>query len=146
METREGPHGWARTLGFTLSETCRSHRTDGNKRTSARPVPPPVVIPVAQLVKNPPAVQRTWVPSLGREDPLEEGMETHSTVLAWRIPGTEEPGGLQSMGSQTVGHARASKQQQEAIENGIRFLLVFMQMPLLGLNLSPLSFLSLFVL
>ena len=100
----------------------------------------------AQTVKNPPAVQRTWVPSLGREDPLEEGMETHSTVLAWRIPGTEEPGGLQSMGSQTVGHARASKQQQEAIENGIRFLLVFMQMPLLGLNLSPLSFLSLFVL
>ena len=45
-----------------------------------------------------------WVPSLGQEDPLEEGMKTHSSVLAWRIPGTAEPGGLPSMGS----HPRAS--------------------------------------
>ena len=54
---------------------------------------------MAQLVKNPPTVQETWVQSLGWEDPLEEGMATHSSFLAWRIPWTEEPGGLQSMGS-----------------------------------------------
>ena len=52
----------------------------------------------------PPAMQETWVRSLGQEDPLEEGMTTHSSILAWRIPWTEEPGGLQSMGSQRVGH------------------------------------------
>ena len=49
-------------------------------------------------MKNPPTVQETWVGSLGWEDPLEEGMATHSSILAWRIPWTEEPGGLQSMG------------------------------------------------
>ena len=59
---------------------------------------------VAQTVKNPPAMRETWVRSLGWEDPLEEGMATHSSLLAWRIPWTEEPGGLQSMGSQRVGH------------------------------------------
>ena len=53
---------------------------------------------VGQLVKNPPAMQETWIRSLGWQDPLEESMATHSSVLAWRIPGTEEPGGLQSMG------------------------------------------------
>ena len=47
---------------------------------------------MAQTVKNPPAMQETWVPSLGWEDPLEEGMATHSSTLAWRIPRTEEPG------------------------------------------------------
>ena len=57
---------------------------------------------MAQTVKNPPAVWKTWVRSLGWEDPLEEGMATHSDILAWRIPWTEEPGGLQSMGSQRV--------------------------------------------
>ena len=59
------------------------------------------------MVKNPPAVQEpqeTWVQSLGQEDPLEESMETHSSVLAWRIPWTEEPSRLQSMGSQRTGH------------------------------------------
>ena len=59
------------------------------------------------VVKNPPTMQKlqkTWVQSLGWEDPLEEGMATHSSILAWRIPMTEEPGGLQSMGSQRVGH------------------------------------------
>ena len=56
------------------------------------------------MVKNPPAVQETWVSSLGWEDPLEEGMATHSSILSWRIPWTEEPGGLQSMGSQRVQH------------------------------------------
>ena len=56
--------------------------------------------PVAQLVKNPPAIQETWVWSLGWEDPLEKEMATHSTILAWEIPWTEEPGRLQSTGSQ----------------------------------------------
>ena len=55
---------------------------------------------IAQLVKNLPAVQETRVPFLGREDPLEKEMATHSSILAWRIPQTEEPGGLQSTGSQ----------------------------------------------
>ena len=54
---------------------------------------------VAQMVKNPPATWETWVPSLSREDPLQKSMATHSSILAWRIPQTEEPGGLQSMGS-----------------------------------------------
>ena len=49
---------------------------------------------VAQMVKNLPAVWEMWVPSLGREDPLEEGMATHSSIFAWRIPWTEEPGRL----------------------------------------------------
>ena len=56
------------------------------------------------MVKNPPANQETWVLSLGQEDPLEEGMATHSSIVAWIIPWTEEPGRLQSMGSQRVGH------------------------------------------
>ena len=55
-------------------------------------------------VKNLPAMQETRVQSLGGEDPLEKGMAAHSRILAWRIPWTEEPGGLQSMGSQRVGH------------------------------------------
>ena len=59
---------------------------------------------VAQTVKNLPAMQETWVRSLGQEDPLEEGMATHSSILAWRIPWTEEPGRLQSMGLPRVGH------------------------------------------
>ena len=59
---------------------------------------------VAQIVKNLPAMQETWVQSLGQEDPLEMGMVTHSSILAWRISWTEESGGLQSMGLQRVGH------------------------------------------
>ena len=59
---------------------------------------------VAQTVKSPPAVQETQVRSLGQEDPLENGMATHSSILAWRIPWTEELDGLQSMGSHRVGH------------------------------------------
>ena len=53
------------------------------------------------MVKNRPTMRETWVRSIGWEDPLEEGMATHSRILAWRIPWTEEPGGLQSMGSQS---------------------------------------------
>ena len=62
---------------------------------------------MAQWVKNPPTMQEkqeTHVQSLGWEDPLEEGMATHSRILAWEIPGTEKPGGRQSMGSQRVRH------------------------------------------
>ena len=63
--------------------------------------------PGGLAVKNPPAMQElqeTWVQSLGREDPLEEGMAPHSSILAWRIPWTEDSGGPQSMGSHRVGH------------------------------------------
>ena len=56
------------------------------------------------VVKNLPAMQETQVPSLGQEDPLEEGVATHSSILAWIIPWTEEPDGVQSMGSPRVGH------------------------------------------
>ena len=59
---------------------------------------------MAQKVKKQPAMQEMWVPSLGQEDPLEEEIATQSSILAWRIPWTEEPGGLQSMGLQRVGH------------------------------------------
>ena len=59
---------------------------------------------MAQLVKNLPAMHETWVGSLGWEDPLEEGMATHSSVLSWRIPWVEEAGGLQSMVLQRVRH------------------------------------------
>ena len=56
------------------------------------------------MVKNLPAVQETWIRSLGLEDALEEEMATHSSILVWKIPWTEEPGGLQFMDVQTVGH------------------------------------------
>ena len=59
---------------------------------------------VAQMVKNLPAIREIWVQSLGWEDRLEKGIATHSGILAWRILGTEEPGRLQSTGSQRVGH------------------------------------------
>ena len=67
------------------------------------------------MVKNPPTmqeIQEMWVGSLGREDPLEKGMATHPSILAWISPWTEEPGGLQFMGLQRVGHNLATKQQQ----------------------------------
>ena len=57
---------------------------------------------MAQSVKNLPAMQENWVQSLGQEDPLEKGMTTHSSILVWRTPWTEEPGGLQCMRSQRV--------------------------------------------
>ena len=59
---------------------------------------------VAQMIKSLPAIQETQVGSLGQEDPPEKGMATHSSILDWEIPWTEEPGGLQSMGSQRVRH------------------------------------------
>ena len=57
-------------------------------------------LPGGSVGKNPPAMQEKWVQSLGQEDPLEKEMTTHSNILAWEIPRTKEPGGLQSMGSQ----------------------------------------------
>ena len=63
---------------------------------------------VAQRAKRLPIMWDTWVRSLGWEDPLEKEMSTHSTTLAWKIPWTEEPGRLQSTGSQRVGHDRAT--------------------------------------
>ena len=63
---------------------------------------------VVQTVNNPPAMQETWVRSQGWVDPLEEGMATHSNILAWGIPWTKEPGGLLSTGSQRVGNDRAT--------------------------------------
>ena len=59
---------------------------------------------MAQRLKRLPAMQETWIRSLGWEDPLEKEMATHSSILAWRLPWTEEPGGLQSTGLQRVGH------------------------------------------
>ena len=59
---------------------------------------------MAQTVKNLPAIRETQVQSLGQEESLEKGMGTHSSIVAWRIPWTEKPGRLQSMGSQRVGH------------------------------------------
>ena len=59
---------------------------------------------VAQMVQTLHAMQETWVGSLGRKDPSEKGMATHSSILVWRIPWREEPGGLQSMGEQKVRH------------------------------------------
>ena len=68
-----------------------------------------LIILVTQKAKKLPAMWKTWVRSLDWEDPLEAGMATHSSILAWRIPWTEEPGGLKSMGLQRVGHDRATK-------------------------------------
>ena len=62
------------------------------------------IFPVAQMVKNLPAMQETWVRSLGQEDPLEKGMAIHSSILAWRISWIEEPDGLQFVGMQRVAH------------------------------------------
>ena len=63
---------------------------------------------MTKMVKNLPAVQETQVRSLGQEDPLEKAMATHSSILAWRIPGTEEPGGLWSMGCKELDRTEAT--------------------------------------
>ena len=63
-----------------------------------------MTVRVDQMVKNLPVMQATWVLSLGQEDPMEEEMTTHSSILVWRILWTEDPGGLQSMELQKVGH------------------------------------------
>ena len=74
-------------------------------------------LPSSQSVKNLPAMQETWVRSLGQEDPLEKEMATHSSILAWRIPWMEEPGELQSMEPQGVRHNLATKPQHKTQQN-----------------------------
>ena len=83
----------------SLSYTCSLSRSQGCKPHNC-----PLTSLVAQMIKKPPAMQETQVPSLGGEDPLEKQMATHSSVPAWKIPWTEESGGLQLTGSQRVGH------------------------------------------
>ena len=78
---------------------------------------------MAQLVKNPPAMWETWVRSWDQEDPLVKGMAAHSSILAWRIPWTEEPGRLPSMGSQRVGHNWVTFKKQIS-DIGLYFLVV----------------------
>ena len=74
---------------------------------------------MAQMVKNPPAMWETGVQSLGQEYPLEKGKATHSSVLAWRIPWTEEPAGLQSMGCKRVGPDLVTNFTAEPGESGV---------------------------
>ena len=70
---------------------------------------------MAQMVKNPPEMQETQVPSLGQKDPPEKEMATHSSILTWRIPWTKEPGKLQSMGLQRVGHDLAHMENKAMV-------------------------------
>ena len=78
---------------------------------------------VAQTINNLPAMQETWDWSLGREDPLEEGMPPTPSTLVWRIPWTEEPVGLQSVGSQRVGHDWVTKHNDTTTTGSVRLLL-----------------------
>ena len=71
---------------------------------------------VAQMVKNPPAMRETWVQSLGWEDFLEKGLAMHPIILSWKISWTEEPGSLQLMGSQRVGHDWETKHKYQWIK------------------------------
>ena len=103
------------------------------------PVSKYLVSPVAQMVKNLPAVKDTQALSLGWEDLLEEWIASHSSILVWRIPWTEEPGGLQSVGSQRVGHDSVTDIQhthiqvlREVLQNlhyGWEFLTTWDKMP-----------------
>ena len=78
---------------------------------------------MAQRVKNPPAIQETQVQSLDHEDPMEKEMATHSSILAWKIPWTEEPGGLQSTGSQRIWHNWTTKHRNHdsSIKNLMKY-------------------------
>ena len=75
------------------------------------------------MVRNLPEMRETWVQSLGGEDPLEKEMATHSSILAWRVLWTEEPGRIQFMRSQRVGHDLVTKQQQSGIGKVLSLLL-----------------------
>ena len=80
---------------------------------------------VAQMVKNPTAMWETWVRSLGWEDLLQKGMATRSSILAWRIPWTEETGGLQFMGSQRVGHDSVQPSPLSNMKSSSQSFLIF---------------------
>ena len=102
------PHLWSQScLVNIVKSTLMALIISGNQRFSGS-----LGFLVAQIVKNPPAVQETQVRFLGWENPLEKGMATHSSNLAWRIPWTEEPGRLQSMRSQRVRHKWATIRHQ----------------------------------
>ena len=77
---------------------------------------------MAPMVKNPSTMQETWVRSLGQEDPLGEGMENHSSILAWKIPWTEEPGGLQSIGQKELDTKASEQQSSRGVSQRISFL------------------------
>ena len=74
---------------------------------------------MVQTIKNLPAVRETWIKSLDQEGPLKKGMATDSSILAWKIPWTEEPGGLESTGLQRVGHNLMTKQQQQQQQHNV---------------------------
>ena len=102
---RDGGAWWAAVYGVAQSRTRLKQLSSSSVQQhvwSWMPVPYPHGSQgfslVAQAVKNLPTIREIWVWSLGREDPLEKGMATHSSIFAWRIPWVEEPGGLQSMG------------------------------------------------
>ena len=97
-----GSHGPLETVHTTLGHTCRT--VTPTLQMKKLNLYSSKTFPVAQRVKNLPAMQETRVRSLGQEDPVEKEMATHYSTLAGRIAGTEEPGGLQSMGSQRVRH------------------------------------------
>ena len=93
---------WATVQGVTKSRTRLSNITHLMNKTAIRLLNKSSL--VTQTVNSLPAVWEIWVQSLGWEDPLEKETATHSSIVAWRIPWMEEPGRLQSMGSQRVGH------------------------------------------
>ena len=90
----ENPHGQKSLVGYSPQGFKESYTTEATKHTHM----------AAQTVKNLPVIQETGVQALGQEDPLEKEMATHSSILAWRTPWTEEPGRLQFMESQRVGN------------------------------------------
>ena len=94
--------GFSRKQAFFESVVCTEVVPEATLRTTSLGLHKCIL--VAQMVKNLLAMWETCVPSLGWEDSLEKGMETHSSILAWKIPCTEEPGRLQFMGSHRVGH------------------------------------------
>ena len=94
-ENNEERQSVPENLMLKLRMSCRNHLCKWRRKAASL---------VAQRLKHLPARQKTWVRSLGWEDPLEKEMATHSSILAWRIPWMEEPGGLQSTGLQRVGH------------------------------------------
>ena len=91
-------------------------------------------LPVGQMVKNLPARQETWVRSLDGEDPLEKGMATHSSILAWRIPWTEEPGRLQFVGLQRVEHDWIANTSLQSEEIDVKTINVYYDRSLINSN------------